>query len=113
MSATSLIGELTRVWRDCEGKGMDPETVGRAAAYTERRIREGVVMSAGEVRCLFAAFADGFQTGRGHCGQSAPAVCLCQRDFPTREKLREHVYQAHRNWPPEQVQAVIAGTVSR
>lgn len=67
-----LMTELIRVWKDCEAKGMAREPAARAAAYTERRIRERVIFSVGEVRVCFAAFADGFTTGRGHCGQAAP-----------------------------------------
>lgn len=70
MSATTLLGTVIELWKDARAKGFNEEAVGRAAAYTERRIREGSIFTHGEARICFAAFADGWHTGKGHCGQA-------------------------------------------
>lgn len=72
MIAQQLLDELLDCWREARDKGLDREASDRAAAYTERRIRELKVSTKGEVRVCYAAFADAFMTGRGHCGQAAP-----------------------------------------
>lgn len=115
MNAAALVRELVRIFDEAIQKGLEEELSTRAASWTERRISEGKIRTAAEIRCAFSAFADGFCTGRRvtTAKYSPIRTCLCGRDFPSEQDVRLHMMGEHRNWPPEQVEAVAAGQACR
>ncbi len=111
MTPGALVRELVRIFDEALSKGLDEETATRAATWTERRIYEAKIRNTDEIRCAFSGFGDGFCTGRRVTTAKLSPIrkCLCSLEFPSEQDIRLHMMAEHRNWPPEQVDAVAAG----